>query len=64
MTGATLQFPRLKLLPEGLTRAALESCIGGPLYPGIETSYMTRDDYPFIEAFRLDATQSQTWRFD
>ena len=49
--------PEVQITPEGLTRAALESCVGGPLYPGIETSFMTRDDYPFIEAFRLDATE-------
>ena len=45
-----------EITPDGLTRAALESCVGGPLYPGIETSFMTRDNYPFIEPFRLDTT--------
>jgi hypothetical protein len=45
-----------EITPEGLTRAALETCVGGPFYPGIETSFMTRDSYPFIEPFRLDAT--------
>lgn len=48
--------PEVQITPEGLTRAALEGCVGGPLYPGIETSFMTRDSYPFIEPFRLDAT--------
>jgi L-Lysine epsilon oxidase N-terminal/L-lysine epsilon oxidase C-terminal domain len=49
--------PETGITPEGLTRAALETCIGGALYPGIETSYMTRDNYAFVEPFRLDAAQ-------
>jgi L-lysine epsilon oxidase-like protein len=48
--------PENQITPEGLIRAALESCVGGPLYPGIETSFMTRDTYAFVEPFRLDAT--------
>jgi hypothetical protein len=48
-----------EITPKGLTRAALESCVGGNFYPGIETSFMTRDNYAFTEPFefRLDATQ-------
>jgi L-lysine epsilon oxidase-like protein len=46
-----------QITPDGLTRAALESCVGGAFYPGIETSFMIRDNYPFIEPFRLDAAQ-------
>lgn len=45
-----------KITPDGLTRAALETCVGGPFFPGIETSFMTRDNYSFIEPFRLDTT--------
>lgn len=45
--------------PDGLTRAALESCIGAPFYPGIEASWKLRDDYPFVEPFRLDAANVQ-----
>ncbi len=44
-----------EITPDGLTQAALETCVGGPFFPGIETSFMTRDNYPFIEPFRLDA---------
>lgn len=44
------------ITPKGLTRAALEGCAGGPLYPGIETSYITRECYEFVEPFRLNAT--------
>jgi hypothetical protein len=51
------QVPESQISPDGLTRAALESCVGGSFFPGIETSFMTRDTYPFIEPFRLDAEQ-------
>jgi hypothetical protein len=49
--------PETRITPEGLTQAALESCVGGPFFPGIETSFMTRDTYAFVEAFRLDAAR-------
>ena len=39
--------------PEELTRAALESCIGAAMYPGIEASWMLRDSFTFSEPFRL-----------
>jgi hypothetical protein len=42
------------ITPTGLDRAALDSCVGAPLYPGIEVSYKVRDEFKFIEAFRLD----------
>ena len=45
------------ITPDGLTRAALENCSGGPFFPGIETSFLTRDQYPYVEPFRLDGTQ-------
>lgn len=45
------------ITPEGLTRAALENCVGGAFYPGIETSFNIRDKYAFVEPFRLDASQ-------
>ena len=50
--------PETKITPEGLTQAALENCVGGGFFPGIETSYLTRDSYTFLEPFefRLDAT--------
>jgi hypothetical protein len=43
--------------PEGLTRVALEPCVGGPFYPGIEVSWKIRDTCKFVEPFRLDASQ-------
>ncbi|PWU12309.1 MAG: 3-isopropylmalate dehydrogenase [Verrucomicrobia bacterium] len=51
--------PGTAYTPDGLTRAALENCSGGPFFPGIETSFLTRDQYPFIEPFRLDGTALQ-----
>jgi hypothetical protein len=46
--------PQTQITPEGLDRAALESCVGAAFFPGIETSWATRDVYRFIEPFRLD----------
>jgi hypothetical protein len=42
------------IAPDGLTRAALENCSGGPFVPGIETNCFTRDVYTYVEPFRLD----------
>jgi hypothetical protein len=49
--------PGSNITPDGLTQAALENCSGGPFFPGIETSFFTRDLYPYVEPFRLDGTQ-------
>jgi len=45
--------------PEGLDRAALESCVGGAFYPGIEASWLLRDVYVYSEPFRLDQSDLQ-----
>jgi len=45
------------ITPDGLTRAALEPCVGAAFYPGIEASWKLRDTFSFIEPFRLDATK-------
>ncbi|WP_026603638.1 LodA/GoxA family CTQ-dependent oxidase [Methylomonas sp. 11b] len=45
------------ITPAGLTRAALEPCVGAAFFPGIEVSWKTRDLFAFIEPFRLDPTQ-------
>lgn len=42
-----------EITPEGLDRAALETCVGGPFYPGIEAGWMMRDTYRYSEPFRL-----------
>ncbi len=39
--------------PQGLDKAALENCIGGPFFPGIEASWLLRDHFGFMEPFRL-----------
>jgi hypothetical protein len=41
--------------PEGLTRAALEPCVGAAFFPGIEVSWKIRDVFPFVEPFRPDS---------
>jgi L-lysine epsilon oxidase-like protein len=50
-------IPPAGVTPEGLTRAALEPCVGGAFFPGIEASWKLRDEYSFVEAFRLDSSK-------
>jgi hypothetical protein len=38
-----------------LQRAALEPCVGGPFYPGIEMTYYAADRTWYVDAFRIDA---------
>jgi hypothetical protein len=47
--------PPTEIAPDGLTRAAMEPCVGAAFFPGIEASWKLRDEYPFLEAFRLDS---------
>jgi len=44
------------ITPAGMDRAALESCVGGAFYPGIEAGWLLRDTYTYSEPFRLDPT--------
>lgn len=46
--------PPSEVTPDGLTRAALEACVGAAFYPGIECSWFMRDAYDYTEAFRLN----------
>jgi hypothetical protein len=39
--------------PHDLDRAALENCVGGPFYPGIEVSWLIRQPELYAVAFRL-----------
>lgn len=48
-----LPTPVTEITPEGLDKSALENCIGGPFYPGMEASWFLRDHFEFIEPFRL-----------
>lgn len=41
------------ITPEGLDRAALENCVGGPFFPGIEVSWLTRNAGVYAEPFRI-----------
>ena len=51
-TGSIPAPPR-KITPQGLDRAALEACTGGPFYPGIEGSWVLRNRQAYAEPFRL-----------
>ena len=41
--------------PAALDRAALEACIGGAFYPGIEMTYISTEPATWAEPYRLDA---------
>lgn len=41
------------ITPEGLDRAALEDCVGGPFFPGIEVSWTIRNPTIYAEPFRF-----------
>lgn len=53
--------PQTSITPDGLDRAALENCVGGAFYPGIETGGLPSDYRPsidtsiYMEAYRLKA---------
>lgn len=50
--------------PDGLTRAALENCVGAPFFPGIESGGINPSvqitSLAFAEAFRLDPAHVQS----
>ncbi|WP_299493059.1 LodA/GoxA family CTQ-dependent oxidase [Acaryochloris sp. IP29b_bin.137] len=43
--------------PDALNRAALESCIGGPFFPGIETTYLMTLAETYSSPFRIDQSK-------
>jgi hypothetical protein len=45
--------------PHGMNIAALENCVGGPFFPGIEMSWLIREKDLYASAFRLNATERQ-----
>ena len=49
--------PDATITPAGLDQAALDPCVGAAFYPGIEVSWKVRDEFRFVEAFRLDPDQ-------
>jgi phage terminase large subunit-like protein len=42
--------------PDDLDKAAVEYCVGGPFYPGIEVSWLIRVKDLFTEPFRLNVS--------
>lgn len=53
--------PETDVTPEGMTRAALEACVGASFFPGIEAGGKNAGDRPilesdYVEAFQLDHT--------
>jgi FtsP/CotA-like multicopper oxidase with cupredoxin domain len=46
-----------EITPEGMDRAALDSCVGSAFFPGIEGSWFLRDVYNYSEPFRLDSSK-------
>lgn len=44
---------KLEDQPAALDRAALEHCVGGPFFPGIEMTYISRDPSFYTGPFRL-----------
>jgi hypothetical protein len=53
-TGAEPAIPSVAgVTPEGLDEAALENCVGGPFYPGIEVSWLVRVADLYEEPFRF-----------
>jgi hypothetical protein len=53
--------PETAITPEGVDRAALEACVGGAFFPGIEAGGLSAGDRPILEApyaaaFRLSSS--------
>lgn len=48
-----IALPAPIVTPEGLDRAALDSCVGGAFSPGIECGWMIRNPKLFAEPFRF-----------
>ena len=46
------------LTPDGLTRAALDTCVGAVFFPGIEATHSIRE-FTYSEPFRLDQSAMQ-----
>jgi hypothetical protein len=49
------QSPPSELMPDALDHAALESCSGGPFFPGIEAGQIMAQPQSYMEPFRLNA---------
>jgi hypothetical protein len=47
----------IRVQPDALNKAALEWCVGGPFFPGIEITYIARYPDYYSEPFRFDASR-------
>lgn len=52
------------ITPEGLDRAALENCVGGAFFPGIEAGWLTRSKEIYSEPFRVKPGVRSPYRGD
>lgn len=55
------KLPAKLALPDELDRAALESAVGGAMFPGIEVGWQIRHADLFVEPFRIDHKASSTY---
>jgi hypothetical protein len=53
-TGTIPPQPKAAITPAGLDKAALENCVGGAFYPGMEVSWQVRHPGLFLEPFRIN----------
>lgn len=51
------------ITPDGLTRAALDHCVGGAFFPGIEAGWILRDPRIFAAPFRLKTPIADEFNF-
>ncbi len=51
---AAVPPPPPDITPWGLDRAALENCVGGAFFPGIEASWQIRNPNLYLAPFRID----------
>ena len=49
------------ITPDGLDRAALENCVGGAFFPGIETGWQIRHTKLFTGPFRINLNATSTY---
>ena len=56
---APVAFPKIPIgqQPHSLTKAALEACIGGPFYPGIESTYLMALSDTYGGPYRIDPSK-------
>jgi hypothetical protein len=53
--------PTAQITPAGLDKAALENCVGGAFFPGIESSWQIRNPSLYMEPFRISPTATSQY---